>query len=766
MTFELIENFRGNEKNINFIIKDFSFNAFKASIDRNYDMDEKSILLKEYSLKQKRSCYTRLINYAENIVKNEYKVKTIYNKNRCGRYYAQSNMNLQILPNEIRGFFCRGIMTDVDIKNAQPTVIRWICKKYNILCPYLDLYVKDRESILNNNELDKITIIAAMNSSKMKHSIKNKFFNEFDREMKNIQKELYDKEEFKFIVDTINDEDRKRNLYGIFINRIYFHYESEIIIFLKTLLEDQKIYITSYNFDGLMVKENLTKNTKILVHLITEIRARFDLDEYFALTYKEQCEIIQIPKDWIENPEKEDEESAFKRISVDFELSHCKIINENLYIKECNDEYLIMNRATIRGAYCHLACGFNMKTGNIVGFIDKWLGVNESIRKFNSMNIYPKESLCPDNIFNLWKPFSILSSPSRVIEGDKTVSEDIGFILKHLLILCNNDLNVYNYFLSWMGQMVQYPERKSVCITFISKEGAGKGTLLYLFRRMFGDKKILETADPLKEVFGQFNGRMKDTFLINFNEIGISDMKPIKNKMKNLITDGKIEINPKNIDPYEIDSYHRCLITTNNEEPIVVSKDTRRDVVIRCSDELIKNKSYFTKIYALLNDDNIVRDFYDALMALEGLDKFGELPLPITEYQQNLSDLSVSVVEQWIQDWTIENIDNKERIISMTSDNLYNEFICWRDKNKITYDITSLKLLCRISNLPIDGIKKKRITIKRWYEFNIDKLMKHYGIIKEVINNLVIDISIIDEECIDKESIEGKVNNEFVKNNI
>ena len=92
---------------------------------------------------------------------------------------------------------------------------------------------------------------------------------------------------------------------------------------------------------------------------------------------------------------------------------------------------------------------------------------------------------------------------------------------------------------------------------------------------------------------------------------------------------------------------------------------------------------------------------------------------------------------------------------------VYNEFICWRDKNKITYDITSLKLLCRISNLPIDGIKKKRITIKRWYEFNIDKLMKHYGIIKEVINNLVIDTSIIDKEC-----IEDKVNNEFVKNNI
>ena len=44
--FELIENFKGNENNINYIIKDFSFNDYKASIDRNFDLDEKENLMK------------------------------------------------------------------------------------------------------------------------------------------------------------------------------------------------------------------------------------------------------------------------------------------------------------------------------------------------------------------------------------------------------------------------------------------------------------------------------------------------------------------------------------------------------------------------------------------------------------------------------------------------------------------------------------------------------------------------------------------------
>ena len=59
-------------------------------------------------------------------------------------------------------------MTDIDIKNSQPTVIRWICHRYKIICPYLDMYVKDRENILKNNGIHKLDIISALNSSHLR----------------------------------------------------------------------------------------------------------------------------------------------------------------------------------------------------------------------------------------------------------------------------------------------------------------------------------------------------------------------------------------------------------------------------------------------------------------------------------------------------------------------------------------------------------------------------------------------------------------------
>ena len=89
-------------------------------------------------------------------------------------------------------------------------------------------------------------------------------------------------------------------------------------------------------------------------------------------------------------------------------------------------------------------------------------------------------------------------------------------ILNHIKILCNYEEPVYDYFVKWIAQMIQYPEKKSIMPTLISKEGAGKGTLIELLRRMLGAKKVFETTSPSRDVWGPFNGIMVNSFLVNF----------------------------------------------------------------------------------------------------------------------------------------------------------------------------------------------------------------------------------------------------------
>ena len=90
--------------------------------------------------------------------------------------------------------------------------------------------------------------------------------------------------------------------------------------------------------------------------------------------------------------------------------------------------------------------------------------------------------------------------------------DELDFILNHIRVLCNNEDAVYEYFIRWIAQMLQFPAHKSICVTMISKQGAGKGTLMKLLECMMGEKKVMETTDPANDVWGRHNALMINHF--------------------------------------------------------------------------------------------------------------------------------------------------------------------------------------------------------------------------------------------------------------
>ena len=265
-----------------------------------------------------------------------------------------------------------------------------------------------------------------------------------------------------------------------------------------------------------------------------------------------------------------------------------------------------------------------------------------------------------------------------------------------------------------------------------------------------GDDKVFETANPLRDVFDGFNGQMANAFLVNLNEVEKKDMIGARGKLKNLITDPKITINEKNEKKIEIDSYHRFLITSNEGEPINTSKDTRRDVIIRCSDELLGNDIYFDKINELIDDNLIMRDFYDYLMTIGGLSDFRKIPMPKTDYQLNMTELNIPIIEQWVSHWTFTHFKDENRVKEMTSKEMYDEFIEWKIDNNIKdFNVDVLKLAVKISNSKIAGIESFKGTGGiRKKRFNIDTLIKFFKIsieedkpiVEDVVEDIVEDV--------------------------
>jgi putative DNA primase/helicase len=380
-----------------------------------------------------------------------------------------------------------------------------------------------------------------------------------------------------------------------------------------------------------------------------------------------------------------------------------------------------MSKKELMTSYEHIQCGVN-SNNTPVSFIQKWTSCNDNINKKDSMQIYPNPDKCPDNVFNLWRPFAmeILTSPYQ------KHTEGLDMMLKHILVLCDNDKKVFDYFIGWIAMMIQKPEIKTTCITLISKEGAGKGTLMQLFAKMLGESKILETKTPSRDVWGQFNGIMADAFLVNLNEMEYKETMNAEGQIKALITDTQMTISKKGTNQFSVNSYHHFIITTNKENPIATTKDDRRKLIIRSSDQFIGNREYFNQMYALLDDVEFVRTCYDYFKTYD-LSGYEYKDIPRTEHQEDLQMLSTSAPEQWLESFTMDYIN--ETTVKRSSSEVYNMFLDWCGANNVKYDTTSLKFAVNLKNLKIPGVEKgghtKKCVMK---SFNIGLLKNHFNL--------------------------------------
>ena len=679
----------------------------------------------------------QLISLKKNIKKNKLKVK--YNKVEygLGRVYPKAGLSLCSLRKEIRQTLSLNQYVDIDMENCHPVLLLQICEFNGVECKYLKQYVNSRKEILlevqqkYNCSRDiakklflRLSYLGGFegwcHENKIECTEKLNFIQDFTNELKCIGSEvLKANPELLKIVKKLEKKNEKASVMSIFLQEkeclmleiVYNYFKSEGIINNNCVL----------CFDGIMIKEHFY-NPEILNKLsdivFTQSKFRINFEKKEMNThYLEELKTVNCILD------------DFESESIEFEKTHCKIINKSIYIKQTDldSDVLIFSKTRLREAYEHLVCGED-KNGKAKLFIDQWTTGNKNIRKYDDLNCFPYPLKCPDNIYNTWTPFFC----ERFKDDYKPNIEGLNFFLNHIKILCGNEENVSDYFIKWIGQMIQYPSVKTICPTLISKEGAGKGSLIKLMIAMLGEKKVFETTNSSRDVWGEFNNKMTNSFLVNLNELSKKDTIESQGKIKGLITDKSLTINAKGKDQFEINSYHRFIITTNKEDPINTSQDDRRNLIIRSSDELIENKEYFIKLNLLLEDIIVVRTCYDYFKNIKNLDKFGSLPLPKTNYQENLKLLNYSIPEQFLMDFCNSNngiieVDNKE---------LYDLFLNFVESNNIEYNITPLKFGVKISNLNISGIEKGRHSRSgNSRKMDVDKIKKHFNIIDNPFND-------------------------------
>jgi hypothetical protein len=322
-------------------------------------------------------------------------------------------------------------------------------------------------------------------------------------------------------------------------------------------------------------------------------------------------------------------------------------------------------------------------------------------------------------------------------EKSSMIGDDLDaveFFKNHIHIMCNREQVITDTILNWNAQMLQFPSIKTFIPTFISKQGAGKGSWLEIMGKIIGEARIVDTPKPSQFIFGEFNGAMANAFLVCMNEMSKKEMNDAEGYFKTLITDPTLRINQKGIDSFKIRSFHRFVVFSNNDDPIKTSEDDRRNLIIRCSDELIDkeiNREYWKRMRQIIDDPNAIKSIYNYLMNIPGLDTFHQNPLPKTEYQQDLVAKNEPIQMQFIK-WLITNnqFKNDNSVVSFKAEQLMTQFKNFRESMHLEgyKDLAAPTLLLMIKNLKLPGITKHKTKICNVSLYDMKALRDHFTV--------------------------------------
>ncbi len=294
------------------LIEQPNIEALKKLLQSNYlinnpEWDEKKIL-------------NQYLHFLDGNIKNVlYKRK---DKLKFGRVYPLNSLGAITLRRQIRHTLFKHNMTDIDIVNAMPTMLYQICKANNIECEYLEYYILNRESILN-----EIIIEYKVSREQAKDLfIRLLFFGGFDNwaydcniiDKKPIKLITDFKKELNYIADYIvsknslllkevkkikelNGKD-SNDVRGSLVSHFLQEYEMKVLecIYSYCLSNGYiKDNICSLCHDGIMI-ETINFKNELLDELNKEVKHKIGFDLKFLVKdmnedYIEDIKTIEIP---------------------------------------------------------------------------------------------------------------------------------------------------------------------------------------------------------------------------------------------------------------------------------------------------------------------------------------------------------------------------------------------------------------------------------------------------------------------------------------
>ena len=567
-----------------------------------------------------------------------------YKDLQFGRLYPKPHIGLTAFPKDIRAALAQKYYWDIDIENAQPNLFVVLAKRFAVLCPGLQEYCDNRDSVL-----EEIIATSEFNREEAKTSCLAVLFGGY-REDHPLLPLIYS--ELKELSLKVASEYPK--LYALCKSQGSLNpYASCLSLFIQNeerlVLQciDESLHSLNRSmdvliFDGGLVRK-LQNETEFPTTVLRSVEAMvFDKTGYsIRLVNKPLTHTFDFIK----------HQTLIPADTMIDDLFACKKfieLNPGVFMRDGNETFMVNPSTGLWAKTTFL--DFNEVLSSCFSEMIFKQDSGSGIRSFNyGGNL--------KNIKNMFEFLPICSPKGQVpIEFIGSLGESpsnpeiITLYLELLSILAKHNQEMIQYLIHYLAHTLQKPrDLPGVCLVITGDQGCGKDTTFDIFMKyVIGS---FYTATMKNEVFfSPYDDLKARKVMVRLEEANAKFCSDNSDALKNLITGNTVSFNPKHKSPFEAENFCRYIFTTNSGNPIAIEGLDRRYVFFNASNEKVGNAEFWSHIYTILGNDEAGRVLYSYFMSLD-ISHFNPRVFPISEYQEEVREEYKSIERQFIDQW-------------------------------------------------------------------------------------------------------------------
>ena len=577
--------------------------------------------------------------------------------NKYGRFYTKCG--LQNFQREVRKYISGEFYVDLDFKKCHHKFIQDLflqneIQESNILKEYID----NTEEFLNNNNTTKDEMIKMINSETLSNvkfkELHDKIYRKLIPILKKDNKVLFDR------IKKQRTKDKKLyNFDGSFFSHYLQNIENNALRVMCKYLNNKGYIVGSLMFDGCLVERNDDISTEF-ENIEKQIKDEINFNvKIVQKSTKTNWKPVLNPPEKIEMNELIEIGTDKFSIETFNDLSNVREKNEDgimeinqekmdVFMKYTNKFICLFEEPHSYGWRDNFNKTFNMRPNSQI--LDRTNPIGLSLWKNSDAKLQfeklvfivdEKHYELKNNVYNKYIRPKMKKCDLDII---KQCPVFFDFLQR---VISNNDDKIYTSLINYIAKMLQVGKTKQLLV-LQGLMGTGKSTFCEIISLIISEN-YCQTLNDIHQLEAKFNSLAQTTILTIIEEVVSNggDFHKINSKLKSLTTEQRILIEKKGLDSFMDYSNNNQIINSNGQNPINITTDNRRNMIIYVLNHERKNYEYFGRLRKeVIENIEFIRYYFYKFEFIDDLNSIR----PTTEAEIAIRNLNKTSLESFVEE--------------------------------------------------------------------------------------------------------------------